>query len=141
MSVLPLLPPEPANMDAVARGAATRDRHSTTAGVATHPSGTVTALKATVVSESYSPASGLLKLEIDVCQATSRIPGPATTTITALAHVLTESRRPDRGGRFLRGSDGDLSPLVHLCSLRATGDAFGTLRSLFIRRRRGRYSG
>src|SRR5712692_7734879 len=37
---------------------------------------------------------------------------PTPASLPDLAHVLTESHRPDRGGRFLRGPDGDLPPLV-----------------------------
>src|SRR5712691_13440929 len=37
---------------------------------------------------------------------------PSPASVADLAHVLAESHRPDRGGRFLRGPDCDLSPVV-----------------------------
>src|SRR5205085_12189938 len=37
---------------------------------------------------------------------------PRSASIADVAHVLTESHRPDRGGRFLRGPDRDLPSLV-----------------------------
>src|SRR5215207_6683373 len=37
---------------------------------------------------------------------------PTPASVPDLAHLLAESRRPDRGGRFFRGPDGDLPPLV-----------------------------
>ena len=56
----------------------------------------------------------LLKLGIDVCQATvAKIHGaPAPATLTHVAHVPEQSRRPDRGRRFLRGPDCDVPPGV-----------------------------
>src|SRR5712692_9409651 len=39
---------------------------------------------------------------------------PAPTSFADVAHLLAESHRPDRGGRFLRGPDRDLPPRVRL---------------------------
>ena len=68
------------------------------------------------------------------------IHGPtAPAAFADLAHVLAESHRPDRGGRFLRGPDGDLPPACSSwCSSPTIGDAFGTWRLPRIRRRHGR---
>ena len=55
----------------------------------------------------------LLKLRIDICQATvAKYMVPASASLADLARVFAESHRPDRGGRFLCGADGDVSPLV-----------------------------
>jgi hypothetical protein len=56
----------------------------------------------------------LLKLGIDVCQATvaKYMVRPRQPPSQNMAHLPAESHRPDRGGRFLRGPDCDLPSLV-----------------------------
>jgi hypothetical protein len=62
----------------------------------------------------------LLKLGIDVYQVTvaKYMGAPAPASLADLAHLLAESHRPNCGGRFLRGPDGDPPPPVRLCASR-----------------------